>query len=277
MGKRKVAGIIIPTVDNSFFAGLAHYAECCLYEKGYRTMICSSANDAEKEKEYLRTLAGNGAEGILCVSGLSALEDGLLPEDFPFVWVDRHPSSGRPIPWVANDDRAAMEEAAEYLVEKGCRNILLMPGYLAEKSESPRVEGYRQALKKCGIEWNPKYILNRSGQGSSEKETEELVRGIIREGCPVDGIITSSDRAAFGAIAALRSVGLYVPEDVKLISFDNSPYSAMASPAITALDRKPKQLAEEACEILLAMMEGGEPPCMEKIVPVVLEKRDSTR
>lgn len=93
----------------------------------------------------------------------------------------------------------------------------------------------------------------------------------------MDAIITSSDRAAFGAITALRSIGQYVPEDVKLISFDNSPYSTMASPAITTIDRNPRQLAEDACEALLSLFNGIHPDPLETIVPVSLVKRDSTR
>ena len=96
------------------------------------------------------------------------------------------------------------------------------------------------------------------------------------QGVTVDAIITSSDRAAFGVITALHRVGLYVPEDVKLISFDNSPYSSMASPAITALDRNPGMLAETACRTLLDLIEGR-PAEKETIIPVSLCRRDSTR
>ncbi|MBR2601975.1 MAG: substrate-binding domain-containing protein, partial [Clostridia bacterium] len=92
----------------------------------------------------------------------------------------------------------------------------------------------------------------------------------------VDAIITSSDRAAFGVITALHRVGLYVPEDVRLICFDNSPYSSMASPAITALDRQPDLLAEKAARYLLDLMNGKAVPT-ETLIPVHLCKRDSTR
>ena len=221
-------------------------------------------------------LAEGGARGILCVSGLSALPDDLLPPELPLVWMDREPSSAREIPLVANDDRAAMAEATGYLIEQGCRNILLMPGYLAETRLSPRVLGYEQALKTHGIEPNPAYILNRAGKKSSETETEELVRDLMGQGVPVDAIITSSDRAAFGVITALHRVGLYVPEDVKLISFDNSPYSAMASPAITALDRNPRLLAASAVDCLLERI-AGRPVRDRTIIPVGLCRRDSTR
>lgn len=273
---RPLVGVVIPTVDNSFFSNLADSAARCLSELGYTALILSSLNSADQEKEHLRTLTEIGARGILCVSGLSALPEEILPEDFPIVWLDRHPASGREIPLVANDDRAAMAEATEYLISQGCRNILLMPGFLAETRTSPRVLGYEEALRKHGIEPNPAYILHRAGRKSSETETEELVRDLVGKGVNVDAIITSSDRAAFGVITALHRVGLYVPEDVKLISFDNSSYSAMASPAITALDRNPRQLADSAVRCLLRCMEG-KPAEKETIIPVSLCKRDSTR
>ena len=275
-GSRPLAGIVIPTTDNAFFSNLAFHAERCLHREGYASLICSSANNAEREKEYLQVLASVNVQGILCVSGLSVLPEGLLPEGLPLVWMDRHPASSRKIPCVANDDRAAMMEATEYLIGLGCRNILLMPGYLAETRTNPRVIGYEEALEKHGIPANPVYILNRSGEKPSETETEELVRRVVQDGLPVDGIITSSDRAAFGAVAALHRVGLYVPEEVKLISFDNSPFSLMASPAITALDRNPRELAETACSCLLKQIRGEQVP-EQVTIPVRLCKRDSTR
>ena len=84
-GSRPLAGIVIPTTDNAFFSSLADHAERCLHENGYASLICSSANNAEREKEYLRALASLGVRGILCVSGLSVLPEGLLPEcSLPF-------------------------------------------------------------------------------------------------------------------------------------------------------------------------------------------------
>lgn len=273
---RPLAGIVIPTTDNSFFSNLADYAARCLYEEGYTPLILSSANDAETEKSHLRSLSLLGAKGILCVSGLRSLPEDLLPADYPLVWVDRHPESCRSVPLVANDDQSAMALATDYLLEKGCRNILLLPGYQAENRTSPRVLGYEEALRKHGIEPDSAYILHRAGRKSSEAETEELIRDVMGKGIPADAVITSSDRAALGVITALHRVGLYVPEDIKLISFDNSPYSAMASPAITALDRNPRLLAQTACRTLLSLIKG-EPVESRTIIPVSLCKRDSTR
>ena len=275
--ERNTIGMIVPTVDNPFFASLVCQVERVLKARGFGLLVANCANEAETEKDNFRLLLESDVAGILCVSGLSALPEGLVPEDFPLVWIDRVPESSRPIPWVANDDAQAMEEAADYLIEKGCKNILLLPGFLAEGQQSPRVTGYRKALEAHEIPYRAEYVLQRRGKKSTEAETEELVQSILRRGLKIDGILASSDRSAFGAMAALRSVGLYVPEDVKLICFDNSPYSTMATPAITALDRNPDQLAQSACELLLRRLSGETGLPLQTVVPVSIVKRDSTR
>lgn len=273
--KMKTIGMIIPTTDNSFFSNLAHAAEKYMAAKGYQVLIADSGNDPEREKEYLKTF-GEISCGIIDVSGLSEVPEEILKEDCPVVFVDRRPSSSKTITWVANDDAAAMKEATQYLLEKGCRSIILMPGYIAEHQENPRVTGYRSALEEAGVEFDPQYVLNRTGRGSSEQETQELVMNIMKDGKKVDAIITSSDRAAFGVTRALGKIGLYAPEDVRLIAFDNSPYSTMVSPSITAIDRNSEELSKKACEILLKKI-SGEEVAETTIVPVSLIKRDSTR
>ena len=272
----KTIGMMVPSVDNSFFANLASNVEKELASKGYDTLICSSENNAEREREYFKKLVDLGIGGCICVSGLTAQPEDLIPADYPLLWVDRIPESVRPVPWVANDDEEAMEQATLYLIEKGSRNILLVPGYSAETQESPRVKGYKKALLKMGIEVNEDYILKRGGKKSSEIETAELVSTVMHKGLKVDGIITSSDRAAFGAMVALSKVGFYVPEDVRLISFDNSPYTTMSSPSITAIDRNPHELAVKADELLVNLIKCQKTE-IENTIQVSLVKRDSTR
>lgn len=272
----KTIGLILPTTDNSFFADLANELSIRAMELGYELLIASTNNSAEKEREQLKLFESYGLDGILCVTGLSKFTDDLVAKNIPIVFIDRVPDADHPIPWVANDDQMALYEATSYLVENGCRNILLAPGFVAEGNDSPRIKGYELALKDHELTCYPDYILKRAGKAPSEVETKALVMDHLRKGSPVDGIITSSDRAAFGAMAALESVGFYVPEDVKLITFDNSPYAAASVPAVTALDRNTDQMAERALELLQALMQGK--PCeMENIIPVSLVRRESTR
>ena len=267
--------MIIPTTDNSFFSSLAHFSEEHLHDKGYELLICDSDNSVEREKEYLRSLSSFCA-GIIDVSGLSELSEDLLPEDYPLVFVDRKPSSSRKIPWVGNDDEAAMKQATEYLINKDCRNILLLPGYVAGRSESPRVKGYICALKENHISYDESYILLRKGLKSSQEETRDIIMDQLSVGKKIDGIITSSDRSAFSVMKAIGELGYYAPEDIRLISFDNTPYSTLSSPSITSIDRNPREIAYKACEVLLKTLNREETESAY-IIPVSLVKRDSSR
>lgn len=270
---KNLIGMIVPNCDNSFFSSLVHFAERSLSEKGYRLFVADCHNDVEREKEYLQSLSSI-CSGIIDVSGLSELSEDLLPEGYPLVFVDRKPSSIRKIPWVGNDDEAAMKEATEYLIEKGCRNILLLPGYIAEHKESPRVNGYLAALKEHGIE-DP-HVLYRKGLRSSQDETRDIIMEQLSEGRKIDAIITSSDRSAFAVMKAIGELGYYAPEDVRLISFDNTPYSTLSSPSITSIDRDPRKIACKAVEALLKRL-NKEKTEDAYTIPVSLVKRDSSR
>ena len=74
-------GVIIPTVDNTFFSSLAHSIEKEMSKRGYKTVICDCDNNAEKEKEYLKVLDDLNVRGIIDVSGLSELPEGIIREE----------------------------------------------------------------------------------------------------------------------------------------------------------------------------------------------------
>lgn len=269
----RTIGILLPTVDNSFFSCLSGQLERQFSEAGFTTWISSCGNDVEQERIRCRAMREAGCAGMVWVNGkLSPKEAG----GTSLVLVDRIPRKNSDVPCVTNDDEAAIAEATRFLIGKGCRNILLAPGYIPRNAESPRVTGYKAALEESGIAFRTEYILVRKGLKSSEVETEELVNRLLRESYPVDGLITSSDRSAFGAISALRSIGFYVPEDVKLISFDNSPYATLMSPGITALDRNIPAMAACAAQQLMKAMEGKQ---TEKcnLISFSLIQRESTR
>lgn len=274
---RKWIGIIVPTLNNSFFSSLASSVGKEMRARGFETYVADSANDVANEAVCIRELESLGANGIISVSGFAKLPENLVRENTPLVWVDRRPESNREIPWVGNDDAGAMELAAEHLIGKGCRTILLLPGYVAQDKDNPRVEGYRRALEKNGIPFRSEYVLNRPGRKSSEEEAGELITKAVRDGIIMDGIITSSDRAAFGARRALQRIGYFVPEDVRLVSFDNSPYAAFASPSLTTLDRRPEELARRASDVLCACMAGKTDIRQTNIIEVSLIPRGSSR
>lgn len=275
--KSHTIGLIVPNVNNEFFSSLALHIETELFEKDYSLFICNSGNSVEREKAYFRTLASRGVDGILCISDLNEIPEEITARGVPIVCIDRHPKASRPLPWVGNDDKAASREATNHLLEKGCRHILLISSYFAEYTRHEREQGYVEALEQAGIFVDQNYILHRPGKDPSTMEAEVMVYDFLKSGLPLDGIVTTSEPAALGAMYALRRAGCSVPDDVKIISFDNTLYSLLMQPTLSSIERNPRQIAQASCELLLQLIRGEDVSDTSIVVPARLVERGSTK
>ena len=275
--KSHTVGLIVPNVNNVFFSNLAYYSETWLFERDYSIFICNRGNSGEKEAAYFRTLVSKGVDGILCISTLDRLPAEILARDLPIVCVDRRPRISRPVPWVGNDGVLAGRMATEHLLDKGCRHILFISSYLGPYDQHDRRDGYIQALTDRGLFVDKNYILERPGKDPTQIEVEVLVHQFLRSHLPVDGIITASEPAALGAMYALSSEGLSVPGDVRVVGFDNTLSSLMTTPPLSSIERHPRKMAEQACQVLLDLMEGREPEEMETVIPIHLMERESSQ
>lgn len=275
--KTSTIGLILPNVNNEFFSQLAYYIETYLFKKNYSVFICNSGNQPDKERSYFHTLISKCVDGILCISDLNELPSGILSRDIPIVCIDRRPKTSKMIPWIGNDDKLAFQMATEHLIQKGCRHILYIASYLSEYDRGDRCMGYQNALEANKIFVDKNYILERTGSNPTLIEVEILVYQFLQNGLPLDGIVASNEQAALGALYALQRANLSVPDDVRIIGFDNSLYSLITTPPLSSIERYPQQIASRSCEVLLNMIDHGTADDMEVIVPVSLVERKSTK
>lgn len=274
--RSRTVGLILPNINNEFFSRLALRIETWLFDHDYSVFICNSANNTEKEKAYFRTLVSKGVDGLLCISELSELPEEIVSHGVPIVCIDRHPKAAQPVPWVGNDDTAASRSATQHLIRQGCRHILFVSSYLAGYTVRDRERGYLQALEQAGLFADKNYILHRPGKDPTPIEVEIMVYDFLKTGLPLDGVLTASEPAALGALYALRRAGLQVPQDVKIIGFDNTLYSLLMTPPLSSIERNPEQIALRSCELLLQLINGETPAQTHITVPTSLVERQST-
>ena len=274
--KSKTIGLLLPNINNTFFSTLAYYIETYLFSHDYSVFICNSGNDSQKEREYFHTLISKGVDGILCISDLDELPDELTSRNIPILCIDRQPKAASAIPWVGNDDVYAGMLATNHLLDQGRKHILFISSYIPEYNRHSRQTGYENALTAHNMLVDKNYILKRHGDDPTPIEVEILVYEFLQKGFPVDGIVASSEPAALGAVYALRRSNLSIPEDVALISFDNSIYSLLTAPPISSIERNPQQLANTSCDVLLKMIDGTVLDKMNYTIPVQLIAREST-
>ena len=256
MAQSRTIGMIVPDISNDFFSKIALHVERELATEDYSVFVCNSANDPARERDYFRTLASKQADGIICISGLRRLDGEFVPHGIPVVCIDRAPENDLGFPHVGSDNIGGGYMATEHLIERGCKDILSISSFTANYPGNERQ-------------------LFVSGKQPSIIESEELVTDFLSTGYPVDGIFAHSDHAAVGALRALVAAGKRVPEDVRLIGFDDSVYAQLPTPQISTVRRFPERLAHEGCQALLALLRGEEPE-METLVPVKLVQRASS-
>ena len=272
----KTIGMIVPDISNDFFSTLALHTEQALANEGYSVFVCNNANSTERERSYIRTLVSKRVDGIICISGSHTLNEESVPRSIPVVCVDRYPGVDSAIPRVISDDARGGYLATRHLIDRGCRRILFISSQQEDLNKRNRETGYISALNDCGLPALPELRIYLTGAQPSMMETEQLVGAYLREGRPFDGIFAVSDHAAVGALRALQAADVRVPQDVKIVGFDDSIYTNLTTPQLTSIRRFPEQLAQKGCDTLLALI-AGEQPAIDTIVPVELVERASTQ
>ena len=180
--------------------------------------------------------------------GLRALED----FDVPIVLMGELPDSN--CYSVDVDNRAAAQKAAKHLLDLGHKKIACITNApLPYSSATQRLQGYKDALLKADI--SPDEALIRCAD-FDPKSGYQCMKSLLDSRAVFSAAFVASDNVAIGAISALRETGLSVPEDVSIVGFDDIPWAQYADPPLTTIHMPAQQLAQEACFLLMDLIQG---------------------
>lgn len=249
-------GLIVPSIENPYFSNLASVITTRLKECGYHLLLGDSMENEENEREIIESFAGQSVDGIIVVpSGSSPeiLED--VAKGLPVLLVDRY-FSETTLPYVSTDNYAGGLMATKHLLKKGYRNILAIQGLQSSMPNRERVRGFRDAI--CShnevsyslvgdsFSIDNGYKCTLDALGPSAKGTERP-----------DAIFAFSVTILLGAIKALRELGLSVPGDVGIISYDNSQFMDYLNPPVCRIAQPLQQMGTIAADILVRKIEKG--------------------
>lgn len=259
-------GLIFPNIQNPFFTALATEIEQLLFEKGYKVIIATSANNIEKEQQYLQMLAANQVEGIITSShnlGIASYQDNFLP----IVSYDRHLADNIPI--VHEDNYRGGYLIGEYLVSQGTKNLLgLCDNDPSASPTAQRYVGFADAIanKSRLIEHS---INFNSNEFASAEEMTEIVDLIVTE--KVDGVFAYNDMMAVQLQNALRRANIRVPEDVIVAGYDGSPIVQQLHPDLPTIVQPIHEAAQRLIDVLFAEINHEALPDLD-MLPVSLHK-----
>ncbi len=256
-------------VDQMLLGGMLKCAEY-----GYRMIVelVDTHNDHVK-RELNAALVALQPDGVILTPPHSdnPLITGLLQERrIPFARIGSLGNGGG-IPLVMGDEGAA-QSAARHLIALGHTRIGFITGSAEYALSGWREQGWRAVMDEAGLAADDLCAAGDFSYASGVAAAERLL-GLARR---ATAIIASNDQMALAAMDTARARGMSVPDDLSVVSFDNTPLAIFSQPPLTAIDQPIAETVARAVELLIAAKRGDKPPAGVTVVDAALIERGST-
>jgi LacI family transcriptional regulator len=251
--KTTTVGVVIPDISNAIFAEVARGIEDIANMYRYNIILCNADKKKEKEISVINTLLEKQVDGLLFMGGTVTQEHILAfkSSSVPIV-LCATTDDNNAIPAVDIDHEKAAYDAVQLLIEHGHRNIGMISGTLQDPANGfARFQGYKRALEEAGIPVSDEHI--RVGNYRYESGIEAMKYFISLENKPT-AIFAATDEMAIGAIHTIQDANLKVPEDISVISVDNSRMASMVRPLLTTVAQPMYDIGAVSMRLLTKLM-----------------------
>jgi len=255
-------GLVIPDITNPFFPEVARGIEDGAQEEGYNVFLCNTNWEVKREVQYLNLLIEKRVDGII-IAPIHNQVEGLvnsLQDRIPVVYVSKAPLNSENSFVVIDNVRGGFL-ATRHLIECGYKGI----GFIGASAGSPscghslsvaeRLEGYKLALKKYGMEPEERFI--RFGDFKRESGYNIIKRMIEEKDFP-RAVFGENDLLALGVMQGVKEMGLFVPGDVAVVGFDDIPLAGFPEIQLTTICQPKAEMGKIAVSILLEQMKRGD-------------------
>lgn len=267
-----IIGVVFPNdlrmnLGNPFYPsvlqGLGHAAS----ERRHHVLLITGSETLSPSESSRQAVESGYVSGLIRLTAENAATG---ENEAPEVVIG-HPADAQNRYYVDNANAQAGYEAARHLLEHGHRRIVLAgydPQYIFTVD---RREGYERALREAGIAVREAYILSCGPLQKDEGTLRELFQS---PGRPT-GVVCMDDAQAIALCRGLDALGLRVPRDVSVVSFNNTEASRYHNPPLTTFDLQPYQLGVRAMNLMLDRLTGAVTEPTSIYVPFTLIQRQS--
>lgn len=269
-------GIIIPEIVTSFYMTFISHVQAILREHGYNVLIAASNESYVQERENIDMMERCMVDGLLisvCDKDHNAdIYRRIMSHGTPMVFFDRTVESVE-ASQVRLDDYIMSFFMVEQLIRNGCRQIVHIPGPSRIRNGYERLRGYRDALEKFHIAYNPDLVLPPA---LSAEEGSIVMSNFLDKNIAFDAVFGFTETALLGAKNLMQKRGLHIPEDVCVCCMAGTTLCTLVHPTITAVEQPVEQMAAEACRLLMAKISDSDKQVEDVVLRGEIVEREST-
>lgn len=276
-GRSDTIALVVADIRHPFFIAIARGVEDVAQAAKYVLFLGNSHETLARERQYLETVISRRVDGVILAPahGKRHNLEVLRQRGVPTVLIDRRlPDYDLDV--VRGDTFTGGRILTEHLVTEGYRDIAFVGGTPGVSSLVDRLGGYERAMAQAGL--TPRSLLGRYDQASGEKLVGQMVATARRgEASLPDALIAANSMVALGVLLALRRHAIRVPEDMAVAGFDDFDIASQLDPFLTVVRQPAYDIGREAMQLLLRRFEQADRPTEERVLPVELVVRRSTR
>ena len=256
----RIIGVIISDIVYDFFPPMVRAIEDHVAAHDFALFLCNSDEDPAKEKHYVNLLVEENVAGVIIAPTVESSDSvgQLLDVNIPVVSVDRRIKNSANIDSVVINNAKAAFELVDHLVSNGYERIGAVMGSPEFYTARERCAGYRQALEHHGIAIDEELIATAP---PTTANGYALTMQMLRTNPPPAALLTSNHLLASGAFMAIKESGLNIPNDIALVTFDNSYWTALVEPGLTVAAQPVYDLGAMAARLLIDRITAPESAC----------------
>ncbi len=262
--------VIVPEADERVFSDpffpQAYHGALQGFHDSDAQVVLAMAQPGDNANRMVRYLESGHVDGAIIVSHHGpALAQALARTPQPVVFVGDPETPG--MYYVDVDQVTAAATATTHLLNAGARRIGTITGPLDMAAAVQRLRGFDQAMAEAGLDAS----MRESGDFTTIGGRDAAAR-LLATAPDLDGLFVANDLMAAGAIRVLKDAGRRIPEDVKIVGFDNSSVALHTNPPLTTMTNPASELARIAAEMLIALLSGDQPASPVILTSALIER-----
>ncbi len=252
-GKSKIIALFVEDISNQFFANFARRIEEKANSAGYTIIYCSTNDDTRKTKGLIQTLKSQQVDGYIITPPEGIEEDvlALIEDNFPVVLFDRC-YQGTLINHVAIDNFKSVYAGVKHLVDRGYKNIAFITILSGQSQMKGRLEGY----KKCIVDHQLSNSIAEIDRSKPDVHIIKQIKSYLEINKHIDSILFSTNFLTMKGLKAIHELGIKIPREIAVMSFDDNEFFEIFQPTITAIAQPIDLLAASVIKILLRSLSG---------------------
>ena len=232
----KIIAVIVPEITSHFFSSTIVGIQDVMVSTEFNIMVFISNESYEEEARIIEKLSKIQLAGVL-VAPSSETKNfdhfrSLQGNGIPLVIFDRD-CEGLEAHKVLVDDYRGAFEAVDYLIKTGCKRIAHITVFSHLSTNSNRLRGYIDALKKNGLPVIKEMIIQT--EGFNHEDGIVPVETLLKSNNLPDAIFAVNDRLAVSAMRTAKKLDFKIPDDISIIGFDDEPHSSYFTPPLSSV------------------------------------------